>query len=318
MAPPKRAFSRGSAPETLTAIIRDEPEPIASLAPLTPTPLRSIVERCLSKSPEDRYASTRDLARDLSTLKDRLTETTSSGTLSSAVAAPAAHRASKALRASPWILAVLLAAGLAWLLSSGSRTKATPAAPLRFSVVLPRGVALSESDIESHSAISPRGRALSFAGSSLEKERLYLRPVDSLEARPLPGTEGAITPFWSPDSRSIGFFADGKIPRIAVAGGPARIVCDAGIESLPSWGSAGQILFVQLGGENGGLWAVDANGGPPRQVRKVDSTHGESAHVWPFFLPDGRHFLFITVITPADRFRIPLRVGSLDSNETAI
>jgi serine/threonine protein kinase/Tol biopolymer transport system component len=317
MATAKRAFSRGSAPETLTAIIRDEPEPIASLAPLTPTPLRWIVERCLSKSPEDRYASTRDLARDLSTLKDRLSEATSSGTLSSAVAAPV-RRASKALRASPWVLALLLALGLTWLLSSGSRTKATPAAPLRFSVTLPQGVALSESDIESHSAISPDGRWLVFVGSSLEKERLYLRPVDSLEARPLAGTEGAITPFWSPDSRFIGFFADGKIQRIAVAGGPARIVCDAGIESLPSWGSAGQILFVQLGRENGGLWAVDANGGPPRQVRKVDSPHGENAHVWPFFLPDGRHFLFITVITPADRFRIPLRVGSLDSNETAI
>src|ERR1700687_6292596 len=144
MAPPKRAFSRGSAPETLTAIIRDEPEPIASLAPLTPTPLRWIVERCLSKSPEDRYASTRDLARDLSTLKDRLTETTSSGTLSSVAAAPV-RRASKALRASPWVLALLRVLGLTWLLSSGSRTKAAPAAPLRFSVVLPRGVALSES-----------------------------------------------------------------------------------------------------------------------------------------------------------------------------
>jgi serine/threonine protein kinase/Tol biopolymer transport system component len=313
MATGKRAFSRGSAPETLTAIIRDEPEPIAGLAPLTPTPLRWIVERCLSKSPEDRYASTRDLARDLSTLKDRLSEATSSGTLSSAVAAPAAHRASKALRASPWILAVLLAAGLSWLLSSGSRTKATPAAPLRFSVTLPAGVALSESDIESHSAISPDGRWLVFVGSSLEKERLYLRPVDSLEARPLAGTEGAITPFWSPDSRSIGFYADGKIQRIAAAGGPPQIICNGGIESLPTWGSADQILFMQLGEKVGGLWVVSASGGEPRRLIAMDAAHGETAQLWPYFLPDGRRFLFITLSSAVDRSRLPLRLGSLDS-----
>ncbi len=314
MATGKRAFSRGSAPETLTAIIRDEPE--SGLAPMTPTPLRWIVERCLAKNPDDRYASTRDLARDLSTLRDRLAEAVSGSSASTAAAASVARPTRKGLRTVPWVLAALLGLGLAWLLFSGSRTNAPAAGPMRFSVTLPQGVALSESDIESHSAISPDGRWLVFVGSSGEKERLYLRPIDSLEARPLPGTEGAITPFWSPDSRYVGFYADGKIHKVAVAGGPPQIICDGGIESLPSWGSGGQILFVQLGEKNGGLWVVNASGGEPRRVMALDAGRGETAHVWPYFLPDGRHFLFITMNRAADRSRLPLRAGSLDSAET--
>jgi|KBSSwiStaDraftv2_1062776.scaffolds.fasta_scaffold25587_4 Tol biopolymer transport system component len=315
MAAGRRAFSHGSAPETLTAIIRDEPEPLASLAPLTPTPLRWIVERCLAKNPDDRYASTRDLARDLATLKDRLAET-STGVSGSGAAAAVARPIPRAWRAAPWVIAVLLALGLGWLLTSGSRTKPVTAPALRFSVMLPPGVVLSDSDIESHSAISPDGRWLVFVGSSGERERLYLRAIDSLEARPLAGTEGAITPFWSPDSRQIGFFADGKIQRIAAAGGPPQIICNGGIESLPSWGSAGQILFIQLGVEGGGLFAVSASGGEPRRLLSLDPAHGVVAHLWPHFLPDGRRFLFETMHPGMDRARLPLRLGSLDSSET--
>ena len=317
MATGERAFSRGSAPETMAAIIRDEPKPMGGLAPLTPAPLRWIVERCLTKSPDDRYASTRDLARDLATLKERLPEATA--TASGGVApVPAVPVASKALRAVPWAIAVLLAAGLAWLLSSAPKPKTEPATPLRFSVTLPPGVVLSETDIESHSSISPDGRWIVFVGFTGEKDRLYLRAVDSLEARALTGTDGAITPFWSPDSRFIGFFADGKIQKIAVGGGPPQIICDAGIECRPSWGSGGQILFLQLGRpEIGGIWAVDANGGKPRHIRSVDFAHGEGAHVWPFFLPDGKHFLFVTIVSARERSRLPLRVSSLDSPDKA-
>ncbi len=308
----RRAFQRGSTPETLSAIIRDEPEPMGTLSPISPVPLRWIVERCLAKNPDDRYASTRDLARDLATLKDRLSEATSG-----ASAAAAVSLARPGLRLVPWALAALFGLGLMWRLIAGSPKSAPAAAPLRFSVTLPQGVALSESDIESHSAISPDGRWLVFVGSSGEKERLYLRAIDSLEARPLPGTEGAITPFWSPDSRHIGFYADGKIQKIAVVGGPPQIICNGGIEGLPSWGSAGQILFMQLGEKVSGLWVVSAGGGEPRRLIATDPSRGETAHLWPYFLPDGRRFLFITMsFRSDDRSRLPLRVGSLDSAET--
>ena len=312
MAAGRRAFSRDSAPETMTAIIRTEPEPLASLAPLTPAPLRWIVERCLAKSPEDRYASTRDLARDLATLRDRLSET-SSGTSAAGVAASAPTPIRRPMRAIPWALAGLLAAGLAWLLLAGSRSKAAAPAPMRLSVTLPPGVVLSQSDIESHSSISPDGRWLVFVGSSGEKEQLYLRAIDSMVSHPLAGTEGAISPFWSPDSRNIGFFADGKIQRIPVAGGPPQLICDGGIEALPNWGPSGQILFIQLG-PSAGLWAVDAAGGEPRRIRGLDARN-ESALLWPRFLADGRHFLFMSIDPSGERGGFPLLLESLDEKE---
>ena len=312
MAAGRRAFSRDSAPETMTAIIRTEPEPLASLAPLTPAPLRWIVERCLAKSPEDRYASTRDLARDLATLRDRLSET-SSGTSAAGVAAPAPTPIHRPMRAIPWALAGLLAAGLAWLLLAGSRSKAAAPAPMRLSVTLPPGVVLSQSDIESHSSISPDGRWLVFVGSSGEKEQLYLRAIDSMVSHPLAGTEGAISPFWSPDSRNIGFFADGKIQRIPVAGGPPQLICDGGIEALPNWGPSGQILFIQLG-PSAGLWAVDAAGGEPRRIRGLDARN-ESALLWPRFLADGRHFLFMSIDPSGERGGFPLLLELLDEKE---
>ncbi len=319
MATGRRAFSRGSAPETLTAIIRDEPEPMGSLSPVAPAPLRWVIERCLAKSPEDRYASTRDLARDLATLRDRLSETSSAAS-ASGIAAPAPTPAHRALRAIPWAIAILLAAGLGWLVSASSRSKAPALAPMRFSVTLPPGVVLSQSDIESHSSISPDGRWLVFVGSSGEREQLYLRAIDSIEAHPLAGTDGAISPFWSPDSRNIGFFADGKLQRISVAGGAPQVICDGGIEALPNWGSSGQILFIQLGQPSrAGIWAVDAGGGEPRRIRALDAARNESADLWPRFLADGRHFLFTTLDPSLERGRLPLRLGSLDStSETAI
>jgi Tol biopolymer transport system component len=187
-------------------------------------------------------------------------------------------------------------------------------------VRLPDRVALSDSDIESHSAISPDGRWIAFVGSSGEQERVYLRAIDSLDARPLQGTEGAISPFWSPDSRQIGFYADGKIQRVAVSGGPPQVICSGGIEALPSWGSAGQILFIEIGSERVGLWTVDANGGTPRRLLGPKGGQEVVNYLWPHFLPDGRHFLYLTLSAvgpnPRDRMHVALRVGSTDSTET--
>jgi Tol biopolymer transport system component len=318
MAAGRRAFARGSAPETLTAIIRDEPEPLASVGPTTPPPLRWIVERCLAKKPDERYASTRDLARDLANLRDRLPEASSGTTLVSA-SAPATStvaraRGSRALRAIPWVLAVLLAAGVAWLLRAGLRARVVPPLPLRASLMLPARVALGDSDIESHSSISPDGRWIVYVGSSGEQDRLYLRAIDSLESRPLPGTEGAISPFWSPDSRQVGFYADGKIQRIPVAGGPPQVICPAGIEALPSWGSRGQILFIEIGRERAGIWIVDATGSTPRRILGPTSGDLNVNYLWPHFLPDGRHFFFIgTHFGGRDRAHISLQLGSVDS-----
>jgi Tol biopolymer transport system component len=307
----KRAFQRGSAPETLSAIIRDEPEAIASLAPLAPAPLRWVVERCLAKAPDDRYASTRDLARDLATLRDRLGEA-SSGT---GVTRPAAPARRGFLRALPWAIAAALAAGLAWVLSAGRGAPPSAARTVRFSVVVPEGVGFQSGEIESQSALSPDGRYIALVGSSSGRKRIYLRALDSLEFRPIEGTEGGVSPFWSPDSRSLGFFADGKLHRLDLAGGPPRTICDAPfLETLASWGSTGLILYSQIGPQGPGIYAVSAEGGTPRAV--IYKEREKRVGIWPQFLPDGRHFLFLSRDFEAkDDHRWYLSVGSLDSPE---
>jgi Tol biopolymer transport system component len=310
MATGKRAFSRGSAPETMSAIIRDEPEAIGSLAPLTPTPLRWSVERCLAKNSDDRYASTRDLARDLATIRDRMGET-SAGV--AAVESPARPIWRRAL---PWLLAAGLGLALAARLLQPGKSAAAPEVPVRFSVVLPDGVGFEYGDIEGQSALSPDGRSLVFVGGDSGRRRLYLRALDSLKTSPLEGTEGAISPFWSPDSRSIGFVADGKLQRKEAAGGPARTICEAPfLGSLPSWGTSGEILFAQIGQQGPGVHVVSAGGGQPRKLISFEGK--ENIGIWPHFLPDGRRFLYLQrdFETAGDR-RWYLRAGSLDSRET--
>jgi len=311
MATGKRAFQKGSAPETLTAIIRDEPEPIGRLAPLSPAPFSWIVERCLAKSADDRYASTRDLARDLATLRDRAGETSSGAAPARAAETP--RRRQKVWL--PWAVAAGLAVLAGGLWVAGRRpVAAAPSPVVRFSIVLPEGVQFENGDIEGQHAISPDGRKLVFVGGALGRRRLYLRSLDSLETRPLEGTDGAISPFWSPDSRTLGFFADGKLQRLDFTGPPRTIAEASSLETLPSWGSAGQIIFAQIGPTDPGLFVVDASGGQPRRLVYKDREKANG--VWASFLPDGKRFLYLSrVFGPKDR-RWHLRVGSTESPES--
>jgi Tol biopolymer transport system component len=308
MATGKKAFSRDSAPETLTAIIRDEPEPIGRLAPLAPAPLGWIVERCLAKNADDRYASTRDLARDLATLRDRAGET--SGTAARA-RAEVPRSAPKGWI--PWAVAAALAVVAGGLWIAGRRPAPAPPQVVRFSVTMPEGVRFENGEIEGQHAISPDGRKLVFVGGELGRRRLYLRSLDSLETRPLEGTESGVSPFWSPDSRSLGFFADGKLKRLDFAG-PPRTICDSpALETLPSWGSTGKILFVQIGPTNPGIYVVDASGGTPQLI--AYQAGPKRTAIWATFLPDGKRFLFLSKDFEARSNRWFLMAGSLDSSK---
>ena len=134
---------------------------------------------------------------------------------------------------------------------------------------------------------------------------LWIRQLDRPEPRQLPGTEGARHPFWSPDGTSVGFFAQGKLKRIAVAGGPPQTICDAPLAWGGSWNRDGVIIFCSQG--VGPLFRVDAKGGTPRPLTKL--VPHEEAHRWPVFLPDGDHFVFL-----GDAFRTEdhhIKVGSL-------
>ena len=304
----KRAFAKESVPETLTAIIRDEPEPIGNLSPQSPVPLRWIVERCLAKNPDGRYASTRDLAQDLAALKDRLAETS--------VFAPGARRPSLRSR---WVVGLvgagfLAAAAFAGLVAFRHPSMA-PASPVRFEIRAPQGTRLEWAPMQNLFALSPDGRRIAFAARGSDGQTsLWVRSLAEVSAAALPGTEGAAAPFWSPDGRFVAFFADGKLKKVDSAGGLPVTVCDVAV-AFPSgsWGSEGSILFAGLTQPVVNL--VSEGGGASRVVLKADASRHEVSVCWPSFLPDGRHFLYVGR-SDAEK-QTYVRVASLEDGRTA-
>ena len=300
----RRAFAGESAAQTLASIIQEDPVPIPSIRPDVPPPLVWTIERCLSKAPAERYDSTRDLARELANLRDR--GTTASG---AARSEKPARRRGVPMTAG-WIVAAIVAAALALVLLARRSPPSAAPALVQFPVDVPAGTTFDSGEIETRSAISPDGRTLAFVASSRGQSVLYLRPLGALESRLLAGTEDGDSPFWSPDGRSLAFFADSKLKKLDVAGGPPRVLCETKFEGTGSWGAAGEILFAQIGLPNRGLMAVRAEGGEPRRITNAGEA-GKEFHLWPHFLPDGRHFLYVW-ISPDFRGH-ELRLGSLDS-----
>ncbi len=162
-------------------------------------------------------------------------------------------------------------------------------------------------------ALSPDGRRLAFIGRGPGgRGQLWIRPLDSLTAQPLAGAEGASFPFWSPDSRFVGFFAQGKLKKIEASGGPPQTLCDAAEARGGAWSSAGVIIFAPE--TTAPLHQVPIAGGQPTPLTKLDPARKETTHRWPYFLPDGRHFLFLAgSVSQAENAGI--YVGSLDARE---
>src|SRR5260221_1092329 len=163
-------------------------------------------------------------------------------------------------------------------------------------------------------AVSPDGRKVAFTAASNGVLMLWVRALDSLEAKPLAGTENAFYPFWSPNSRSIGFHTPNKLKTIEIAGGPARDIADIVIGHGGSWSQEGIIAFCPRPG--GILYQVAATGGAPRPVTSLDPARAEVAHSYPQFLPDGRHFLYLAASSRPGESSI--RVASLDSTASKV
>jgi len=310
MATGRRAFEGKSQASLITAIMGSQPAPISRLAPLSPPGLERLVDACLAKDPADRLQSAHDIRMQLAWLAE--------GGSQAGVPAPIAARRRNGSRLG-WLLAAALAVAIAAVTLTRMSPKGVTSELLRFSVLPPPSTSFmtasnTGSPVAANAVISPDGRLLAVvAGDSSGVDRLWIRPLSSLEARVLPGTEGAYLPFWSPDSRALGFFAKDKLNRVEVAGGPPQAIADAPVGRGGTWNKNGVILFGPYSG--GPLYRVSATGGPATAATALDSARGEAAHRFPSFLPDGRHFLYVTL--PARDGGYETRVGSLDSKQSA-
>jgi hypothetical protein len=277
----KRAFEGASAASVIAAILERESPSVAGVAPPA---LDRILSRCLAKDPEQRWQSARDLRAALDLAMAQQAALPVSGT-----------------KPLPWIVAAVLAVVATVALSALGRAPAAEERALQFHVNVPQGAEFVLAS--GGSAISPDGRTIAFVATSGRLPKLWVQALDSLTAREQPGTEGAQFPFWSPDSRSIGFFANGKLKRIDPSGGPATILADAVGARGGTWSEDGTIIFTPQ--TNGGLRKISAAGGTPAACTQLDAASHEVTHRWPQFLPGGRRFIYLTQDTDG-RFRIYL------------
>jgi Tol biopolymer transport system component len=296
-------FRRGSAVETMHAILKEELPDLTTADARIPPGLVRLVQHCLEKEPGDRFEAARDLAFDLQTLTG-----TANGEGRAGLGTRRPPLRGRARDRLLWgIGAAVVGVAIGALLATRWSRRPLPAEPVRFAVTAPEGGTLV-TDVTS-TAISPDGRRLVFtvmdaAGTS----RLWVRSLDSLAAQPLSGTEGATFPFWSPDSRSVAFFAQGKLHKVAVSGGPPEVICAAPDARGGSWGRDGVIVFAPV--SLGPLLKVSAEGGEAVEVARPDPARGETGLRFPCFLPDGRHFLFVTM--PRRREGFDVGVSALD------
>jgi Tol biopolymer transport system component len=281
MATGKRAFEGKSSFSVASAILERDPEPISAVQPLSPSALEHVVRTCLAKNREERWQSAADVARELQWIGQAGSQT--------GLSALPGKKHSRRVERTGWAAAViLLLAALVVLLIVTRRA----APPLHAELDAPPTATFDlMGDTGAPPALSPDGTKLVFgAHVAKEGEQLWLRSLETGIMQPLPGTAGGMFPFWSPDSRWIAFFADGKLKKIAVSGGPAQIVANTpGSPRGGSWCAGGVILYAR--DYIGPIWRVGAAGGESTPAINLD-TQWHTTQRWPVCLPDGKHFLY--------------------------
>jgi len=298
----QRAFHKDSAVETLNAILKEEPTDLLTTTRTVAPALERVVWHCLEKSPERRFQSATDVAFALEALSG-ITTQHSQETLTGVVGTrPRLVTPERLIWASVCVL--LLLATL--LFAYWSRRQNTSPRAVRLALATP-----PEASLPSRVTVSPDGQRVVFVANTADGKRLlWVRSLDSLTAQPLAGTEGAVSPFWSPDSRFVGYFAAGKLLKIDTSGGRPQSLCNAGQDRGGAWSANGTILFAG----NEGLYRVSSQGGAASLATKA--TPKEEGHRWPYFLPDGNHFVFLADAATAEDHHI--RLGSLDSQDSPI
>jgi serine/threonine-protein kinase len=301
----QKAFQGTSPVSLMSAILKDTPAPVTTLQPIAPEALDRLIRTCLAKDPDERWQSARDLRRELQWVAN---------TLANPALANSAH---EKRRAATWrtvpstiaIVAMLFTAAAVWMLK--------PAGPVQTEIVRLTVTLQPGEELQSASgppvALSPDGRLLAYASRLPgNATQLYLRSLDHPVPKPVPGSDGAANPFFSPNGQWVGFFAQGKLKRAPVNGGAVEALADAPLAPGGTWSKEDDIYFAPT--NIGGLWKVHASGGVPEEVSKLDRSKGEVSHRWPQVLPGGKAVLF-TVWTGPGWDETELHVLNLETKE---
>ncbi|MGA7295407.1 MAG: protein kinase [Terriglobales bacterium] len=306
MAAGKRPFSGKSQISLASSILESDPAPISTVKPQTPPAFEHVVATCLQKNPEERYQTAHDIKLELQWI---------AADKSSPVAAPMTPAPFRSRERLAWATALVAAMVLTAAAAVLFYHPAQPAHSIRAVIDPPEKTTFNlTGDAAGPPVLSPDGSSLAFAATGTDGNTgLWVRPTNGLDARLLAGTTGAIFPFWSPDGRSLGFFAESKLKTIDLDGGSAQIVCDVPLGRGGAWGPGGVILFSPA--PSAPIMRVSASGGTPVAITKVDAAL-HTSHRWPFFLPDGKHFLYVALHhDPSKSANNTLYYASLDGRE---
>jgi len=282
MATGKKAFEGRSQASLIAAILEREPPPMSSLQPMTPPALDRVAKRCLAKDRDDRWQTARDLELELRWIAEGGSEV--------GLAPTAAVKGIRALGRRAAILGVgaLLLVGVIASFATWNLKPSPPQLVQRFTITLPPGQQLAGLENGPAVALSSDGTHLAYVARQGGIQQLYLRAMDSLETKPIPGTDGAANPFFSPDGQWVGFFAGSNLKKISVSGGSALTLGNAAFPDGASWGSRAMIAFPPTAAS--GLQQVADAGGTPQPLTRLEK--GEVSHRWPEFLPGGKAVLF--------------------------
>ena len=302
MATAQKAFSGKSQASLIVAIMHSEPPSISSARPMTPPALDRVVKTCLAKDPDDRFQTAHDVKLQLQWIAE-------GGSAVGLPAPVAAKRKSREKLAWALVPVAALAAAAATVLIIRLRTE--PPRVVRSSLLPPEKSSFAFEF--GPMALSPDGRRVAFVATSSGINMLWVQPLSGVSAQPLAGTEGASNPFWSPDSRFLGFFANRKLKKIEASGGPPQSLADASLGRGGSWNREGVILLVPNSREV--VHRVSASGGEASPVTKLDTGASEVSHRWPVFLPDGRRFLYLAQNSLGAGEKNGIYAASLDGGE---
>jgi len=281
----RQCFSGETVSDTLAAVLRAEPE-WKHLPEETPTAIRRLLERCLAKDPRKRLRDIGEARITIERVQSGAEDEPTAAASVETAAAPATKSRFSWLGYLPYAVAILA------IIFAFTYNKTEAPEILRASIMPPDDTPFDLRGFHPGPAvISPDGQKIVFSARGKDGTRLFVRYIDDVEPRALTGTKGAGYPFWSPDSRSVGFFADSKLMRIEISGAPPITLCDATSGKGGTWTINDVILFTPS--FNTGIHKIPASGGEPEKITEIQLDQGENSHRFPECLPDGEHFIFL-------------------------